>query len=102
MVLVLAGWLTIRRRLPSAYGWLLAAGLVVAVLLDSERVQHYGWLFVVFEIVWLITLAVVPSPQRIDAAEPEGRPLEVRSQVRLRASFIGVGIPSRPASLACC
>jgi len=61
MVLFLAGWLTLRCRLPSAYSWLLVAGLVVAVSLDFKRLQHYGWLLVVFEMVWLVSIAALPS-----------------------------------------
>ena len=73
MVLFLAGWLTLRCRLPSAYAWLLAAGLVGAVLLDFGRLQHYGWLLVVFEILWLVSLAALPSLQshRVKSGLPE-------------------------------
>ena len=63
MVLFLAGWLTLRCRLPSAYTLLPAAGLLVAVWLDFERVQHYGWVLVVFEIGWLLSMAALPSLQ---------------------------------------
>ena len=72
MVLFLAGWLTLRSSLPSAYPLLLAAGLVVVVWLDFERVQH-GWLLVVFEIGWLVSMAALPSLQsnRVKSGLPE-------------------------------
>ena len=71
MVLVLAGWLTLRRRLAPAYSWLLAAGAAVAVLLDVDRLRHYGWLIVAFEVVWLVTLAALPPFRRLRTTRPE-------------------------------
>jgi len=71
MVLVLAGWLTLRSRLGSAYPWLLAAGLALAVWLGSDHLQHYGWLLVAFEVVWLVTLAALSSFKGFHAARAE-------------------------------
>lgn len=71
MVLVLAGWLTLRTRLASPYSWLLAAGLATAVLLDFDRLKYYGWLIVAFEVVWLVTLAALPPFRGLRATRPE-------------------------------
>jgi hypothetical protein len=85
MVLLVAGWLTLRCRLPSAYAWLLAGGLVLAIALDGERVKDYGRLLIAFEIVWLVSLAalaVLPGLSRGEAARPKAPAL-------LDASFDG-------------
>ena len=70
MALLLAAWICVRVQ-P---GWILrplvAAGAVIAILLDYDHVVSYGIYMVIFEVTWLTVLALLPQPAVKASAMP--------------------------------
>lgn len=88
IVLILAGWLCLRAELPSAFGWTIVVGLVVGILLDYERVVHFGWLMILLELAWLGMLGALPWIEQVSAPPRRGG-----GQVRVRPPALE-GMPS--------
>jgi len=85
MVLLLAAWICLKAQPAWILRPVVAAGAAIAILLDFDHVGPYGIYMVLFEVTWLIVLALLPQPAIERSTERATRALQPEPSARLAA-----------------